>query len=132
MAFVAAVRASTDPKFGDYQANGCMAAAKAAKSNPRELAAKVAEKVELEPLADRPKVDGPGFLNVRLRDEFVAKALGDLLNDDRLGMLVMTRDREQFARALSRIALDGHRIESVVPADENVDALYEYLIGGES
>ena len=54
------------------------------------------------------------------------------LNDDRMGMLVMTRDREQFARALGRIALDGHRIESVVPADENVDALYEYLIGGES
>ena len=54
------------------------------------------------------------------------------LNDDRLGMLVMTRDREQFARALGRIALDGHKIDSVVPADENVDALYEYLIGGES
>ena len=54
------------------------------------------------------------------------------LNDDRLGMLVMTRDREQFARALGRIALDGHRIDSVVPADENVDALYEYLIGAES
>ena len=54
------------------------------------------------------------------------------LNDDRMGLLVMTRDREQFARALGRIALDGHRIESVVPADENVDALYEYLIGGES
>jgi ABC-2 type transport system ATP-binding protein len=54
------------------------------------------------------------------------------LHDDRLGMLVMTRDREQFARALGRIALDGHRIESVMPADENVDALYEYLIGGQS
>jgi ABC-2 type transport system ATP-binding protein len=52
------------------------------------------------------------------------------LNDDRLGMLVMTRDREQFARALGQIAVDGHRIEAVVPADENVDALYEYLIGG--
>ena len=54
------------------------------------------------------------------------------VNDDRFGMLVMTRDRELFARALGRIALDGHKIESVVPADENVDALYEYLIGGES
>jgi ABC-2 type transport system ATP-binding protein len=54
------------------------------------------------------------------------------LNDDRLGLLVMTRDRQEFARALGRIALDGHRIESVVPADENVDALYEYLIGGDS
>ncbi len=53
------------------------------------------------------------------------------LNEDRLGLLVSTRDREQFARALGRIALDGHRIEGVVPVDENVDALYEYLIGGE-
>jgi ABC-2 type transport system ATP-binding protein len=53
------------------------------------------------------------------------------LSDDRMGLLVMTRDRERFARALGRIALDGHRIDAVVPADENVDALYEYLIGGE-
>jgi ABC-2 type transport system ATP-binding protein len=53
------------------------------------------------------------------------------LNDDRLGLLVMTRDREQFARTLGQIALNGHRIDGVVPADENVDALYEYLIGGE-
>jgi ABC-2 type transport system ATP-binding protein len=54
------------------------------------------------------------------------------LNDDHMGLLVMTRDRERFARALGRIALNGHRIDSVVPADENVDALYEYLIGGKS
>lgn len=51
------------------------------------------------------------------------------VNDDRLGLLVMTRDREQFSRTLGRIALDGHRIDGVIPADENVDALYEYLIG---
>ncbi|HXW03819.1 MAG TPA: ABC transporter ATP-binding protein, partial [Vicinamibacterales bacterium] len=53
------------------------------------------------------------------------------LNRDRMGMLVMTRDREQFARALGRIAQNGHRIDGVVPADENVDAVYEYLIGGD-
>ncbi len=53
------------------------------------------------------------------------------LIDGGMGLLVMTRDREGFARALGRIALDGHRVDGVVPADENVDALYEYLIGGE-
>ena len=53
------------------------------------------------------------------------------LHEDRLGLLVMTRDRELLARALGRIAADGHHIDAVVPADENVDALYEYLIGGE-
>jgi hypothetical protein len=48
-----------------------------------------------------------------------------------MGLLLMTRDRDAFARALGRMALDGHRIEAVVPADENVDALYGYLIGGQ-
>jgi ABC-2 type transport system ATP-binding protein len=51
------------------------------------------------------------------------------VNDDHLGLLVMTRNREQFSRTLGRIALNGHKIDGVIPADENVDALYEYLIG---
>jgi ABC-2 type transport system ATP-binding protein len=52
------------------------------------------------------------------------------LTDDRMGLLLLTRDREALARALGRLALDGHQIEAVVPADENVDAVYGYLIGG--
>ena len=51
------------------------------------------------------------------------------LNEDRMGLLVMTRDPEQFSRSIGRTALAGHKIDSVIPADENVDALYEYLIG---
>ncbi|MBN2338687.1 MAG: ABC transporter ATP-binding protein, partial [Acidobacteria bacterium] len=51
------------------------------------------------------------------------------LLEDRTGLRVLTRDRERFARALGRIVLEGQRIESVIPADENTDALYEYLIG---
>lgn len=54
------------------------------------------------------------------------------MNDDRLGLLVMTRNREEFSRALTRVAVAGHVIDGVIPADENVDALYEYLIGGRS
>ncbi|MFB3778526.1 MAG: ABC transporter ATP-binding protein [Bryobacteraceae bacterium] len=53
------------------------------------------------------------------------------LNPDRQGLLVATRSREALSQALTRIAGEGHRIDSVVPADENVDALYRYLIGGE-
>ena len=52
------------------------------------------------------------------------------LTDDGLGLLVMTRNREQFSRTLGRIARNGYRIDGVIPADENVDALYEYLIAG--
>jgi arginyl-tRNA synthetase len=85
-AFGLAVRSSTDPKFGDYQANGCMAVAKAAGKNPRELAAEVAKAVELAPMAGPPEVAGPGFLNVRLADSWLSDRLGELLVDDRLGL----------------------------------------------
>jgi hypothetical protein len=43
---------------------------------------------------------------------------------------VATRNQREFSRALTRISLAGHTVESVVAADENVDALYKYLIGG--
>jgi ABC-2 type transport system ATP-binding protein len=54
------------------------------------------------------------------------------VNEDGASLLVMTRNREALAQALSRIALLGNDIDGVVPFDENVDALYEYLIGGRS
>jgi len=51
------------------------------------------------------------------------------LNDDRGGLLAMTKDSERFSRALGKLAVSGYKIDSVIPADESVDALYEYLIG---
>jgi ABC-2 type transport system ATP-binding protein len=52
------------------------------------------------------------------------------IHDDHLGLLVMTRNQREFARALNHISLAGHTVHSVMAADENVDALYKYLIGG--
>ena len=51
------------------------------------------------------------------------------LNEDRAGLLVLTRNREEFAHTLGRIAVNDYEIESVLPADDNVDSLYGYLIG---
>ena len=52
------------------------------------------------------------------------------IHDDRGGVLVMTRSQQEFSRSLTQISLAGHTVESVMAADENVDALYKYLIGG--
>ncbi len=53
------------------------------------------------------------------------------LHADGGGLLVKTRDAGRFYRLLNRIALEGIEIESVAPADDNVNSVYEYLIGGE-
>src|SRR5262249_8158559 len=92
-AFEKAVRPATDPKFGDYQANGCMALAKSTGRKPRDLATAIADAVDLAPMASKPEVAGPGFLNVRLDDGWIATALGDLLADDRLGLVPPARAR---------------------------------------
>ena len=46
------------------------------------------------------------------------------------GLLIKTRDADRFYRMLNHIALNGIEIESVTPADDNVNSVYEYLIGG--
>jgi len=47
------------------------------------------------------------------------------------GVLVKTRSPDRFCRALNHLALAGLDIEGVVPADDNVHSVYEYLIGSE-
>ncbi len=85
-AFERAVRPAGDPRHGDYQANGCMALGKALGRPPRTLAAELAARLDLEPLAGPAEPAGPGFLNIRLHDAFIAAELGRMLHDDRLGI----------------------------------------------
>jgi ABC-2 type transport system ATP-binding protein len=47
------------------------------------------------------------------------------------GVLVKTRDADGFCRALNHLALGGIGIEGVIPADDNIHSVYEYLIGEE-
>jgi arginyl-tRNA synthetase len=84
--FAKAVRPATDPKFGDYQANGCMALAKSLGRSPRDVAQELARKVDLAPFAGPPEVAGPGFLNLRLDEAWLAAALRELLTDVALGL----------------------------------------------
>jgi len=51
---------------------------------------------------------------------------------DRKGLLLRTWDSDSFYLLLNRIVLEtGIDVESVAPADEDVDSVYQYLIGAE-
>jgi len=83
----AMVRASADAKFGDYQANGIMAAAKAAKMNPRQLAERVVAELDINEMCETPEIAGPGFINLRLKETFLAERLLAMYRDtERLGI----------------------------------------------
>ncbi|WP_370580264.1 arginine--tRNA ligase [Snodgrassella alvi] len=72
--------------FGDYQINGVMGAAKKTKQNPRELAQKVADALQQNPLIATAEVAGPGFINLKLRPEKLAQYIKDSLQDEHLGI----------------------------------------------
>jgi arginyl-tRNA synthetase len=83
----AIVRPSTDPKFGDYQVNGVMALAKKIKTNPRTLAQEVVKRLEIDDICEKPEIAGPGFINLRLKPNFVADGLLEINRDAvRLGV----------------------------------------------
>ncbi|MFP4216413.1 MAG: arginine--tRNA ligase [Phycisphaerae bacterium] len=84
----ALIKPSARPEFGDYQVNGCMAAAKEMKTNPRELASAVVEHADLDDIAETVEVAGPGFINITLKNDWLSRRLTAALADERLGVPV--------------------------------------------
>ncbi len=82
----ALVRPSQDAKFGDYQANFAMPLGKRLGRPPREVAALVAAAAKLDDLCDPPEIAGPGFINLRLKSEWLVESLARALADERLSV----------------------------------------------
>ena len=72
----AIVGPATRPEFGDYQANGAMAAAKRLQRAPRDLAAALIDAADLAGVAATATVTGPGFISLTIDDDLLAQALG--------------------------------------------------------
>ena len=53
------------------------------------------------------------------------------IHNDERGLLIKTKDEDRFYLALNHMALNGVEIESVAPADDDVNSVYEYLIGND-
>lgn len=82
----AAVRQSAKAQFGDYQANGIMGVAKQLGYNPREFAQKVIDLLDLDGVASKTEIAGPGFINIFLNNEWLAAQADAALADARIGV----------------------------------------------
>ena len=84
---VALVCPATDSAFGDYQVNGVMPLAKKLKTNPRKLAEQILKSLDISDICEQPEIAGPGFINLRLKPEFVAANLLEInKNPNQLGV----------------------------------------------
>ncbi|WP_292062540.1 arginine--tRNA ligase [Brevundimonas sp. UBA7664] len=80
-AALAKVTSSDRPDLADFQSNGALAAAKALKANPRELAARVADRLKSDPRLSSVEVAGPGFINLKLADGALSARAAEVAGD---------------------------------------------------
>lgn len=80
------IRQVADAKFGDYQFNGAMGLAKELGLPPREVAVRIAEHLSLPDILATVEVAGPGFLNLRLRNDWLSSQLQTMGASDCLGV----------------------------------------------
>jgi len=80
------IRRSQDAKFGDYQANMAMSLGKQLRRPPRDVAAEIVSRLDIADLCEKPEIAGPGFINLRLKNDWLVGQLASAIGDGRLGI----------------------------------------------
>jgi arginyl-tRNA synthetase len=84
--YLGAIRQAQNPEHGDYQANFAMPLAKALGKKPPEVAAAIIAQLPANDMLETPQVAGPGFINLRLKNDWLAARVREMAADERLGV----------------------------------------------
>lgn len=84
--YLAMVKPAANPEHGDYQANFAMPLGKVLSKKPPEVAKEILTRVPAGEVFDPPSVAGPGFINVRFKNAWLADQVRAMAADPRLGV----------------------------------------------
>src|SRR5947209_14671283 len=91
--YAALVKPAQNAEFGDYQANCAMPLGKVLGKKPREIADEIVRRLDLGDELEPPEVAGPGFINLRLKSQWLAAKLRAAAAGDRLGVAPASAQR---------------------------------------
>jgi arginyl-tRNA synthetase len=91
--YAAMVKPTQDQRHGDYQANCAMALAKTLGRKPPEVAQEIVRKLVPGDVLEAPQIAGPGFINLRLRDDWLATQVQAISRGERLGVAEVARPK---------------------------------------
>jgi len=73
-------------QHADFQSDAALALRRRLGGNPRDIAARVVERAELDDLCSKVEISGPGFINLTLSNEAIGRLLAEAAADERLGV----------------------------------------------
>jgi arginyl-tRNA synthetase len=80
------IRPAGDPKFGDYQANCAMPLAKVLGKPAKDIAGEIVSRLDVNDICHAPEIAGPGFINLKFKDEFLLQQFVAATIDERVGV----------------------------------------------
>jgi arginyl-tRNA synthetase len=86
--YLGAIRQAQNPEHGDYQVNFAMPLAKALNrpKETRQVAKEIVAALPANDMLEPPQVAGPGFINLRLKNDWLAARVREMAADERLGV----------------------------------------------
>jgi arginyl-tRNA synthetase len=99
---------STRAEFGEYQFNGAMALAKQLKKKPRDIAEDILQAVEIDDIAEKCDIAGPGFINIHLSKTWIAQQVKALAEDKRLGIDIIEPQKVVIDYSSPNLAKEMH------------------------
>lgn len=84
--YLGMIKPAQNSDHGDYQANFAMPLSKPLKRKPPEIASEIVGKLPLGEMLEAPQVAGPGFINLRFKNDWLADRVREMARSERLGI----------------------------------------------
>lgn len=125
----ASFQCSDRPDIGDFQANCAMPLSKILHKNPREIAEKIASQLKEKDIFEKVSVDGPGFINIILSEQFLLDRINGTMGDENFGCGESNADKKTVVVDFGgyNIAKEphvGHLRSTVI--GESIRRIYEF------